>query len=133
MRPPVDLAEVAARVLARGAVERSRAPLDAETVQLVASAIRARRRSRRLAWGLGGLAAAAAVVVTVSVAGRNAGSPVAKAPEVPSVSAGTTGGASSATASSVDAVTGGAEIVRTVGRSSLSRGGLIARGDEIIV
>jgi ferric-dicitrate binding protein FerR (iron transport regulator) len=125
-----DLARLAAQVLSKGSDETSvTPPIDAQTLALVARAIRARKRARRLRWIAGGLVAAvaAALAVGISMRGGNV-MPVAQGQASSS-----TGNAqvSDVTVSSVESMTGSAELATGGVRRSVTRGSTIAAGDEL--
>jgi hypothetical protein len=136
MTPPKDLARLAAKALARKPSEASEPfALDARTLELVASAIRARRRARQIRWIAGVAAIAAVAAMTVGISVRRS-PPIATAPATEASGLATAPSAASlggALGSSVDSVIGNPEIARGGVTSEFGNDARIVAGDELIL
>lgn len=136
MTPPKDLARLAAQALARRPRDASEPPaIDARTLELVAGAIRARKRARHVRWIAGVVAVAAVAAVTVGISVRRS-APLATAPATEASGFATAPGPVTPHidgVSSVETVIGSPELARGGVTSELGTDARLVAGDELIL
>jgi len=136
MTPPKDLAQLAAQALARRSRNASEpSAIDARTLELVAGAIRARKRARQFRWIAGVVAIAAVAAVTVGISVRRS-APIATVPAAEASGLAAAPGVATPRVervSSVDSIIGNPEMARGGVTSSLGSDARIVAGDELIL